>query len=348
VNEPRALVVGPSWVGDMVMAQSLFQLLKARRPDRPIDVIAPAVTAVLLARMPEVAYAIPLNLPHGRLALRQRLALGWGLRHHHYEQAFILPRSYKAALPAWASGARRRTGFLGEGRWGILNDIRSEPKDHKLRTVDRFLLLGAEPGETPPKPVPPRLLTDADNGRRILTGLGLPTEGPILALCPGAEYGPAKRWPAHHFAALANIYRDRGWQVWLLGGPRDQEIARAIQALSDKACVDFTGRTSLLDAVDLLGLATAVVSNDSGLMHVAASLSRPLVAVFGSSDPEHTPPLDAHAIALSLHLSCSPCFARTCPLGHLQCLAGLLPARVDAAIGDALATQKGDEPGARE
>jgi len=340
VSEPRALIIGPSWVGDMVMAQSLFQLLKARHPTRPLDVIAPAVTSVLLARMPEVARAIPLAIPHGQLALRQRLALGWALRHHDYEQAFILPRSYKAALPAWTSGARRRTGFLGEGRWGLINDIRSEPKGHKLRTVDRFLLLGIEPDEALPKAMPPRLLTDADNGRAVLRRLGLNAKGPILALCPGAEYGPAKRWPARHFATLANTYRGRGWQVWLLGGPRDEEAARVIQGLSGEACVDFTGRTSLLDALDLLGLATAVVSNDSGLMHVAASLDLPLVAVFGSSDPEHTPPLDARAIALTLHLSCSPCFARTCPLGHLQCLEALLPERVEEALSGVLRPQK--------
>ena len=159
-----------------------------------------------------------------------------------------------------------------------------------------------------------------------------PSPEPVPALCPGAEYGPAKRWPARHFATLAKSYQAQGWQIWLMGGPRDQEAAQAIQALSENACVDLTGRTSLLEAVDLLGLATAVVSNDSGLMHVAAALGRPLVAVFGSSDPEHTPPLDSRAIALSLHLSCSLCFAGRCPLGHLQCLEGLTPDRVEQAL----------------
>ncbi|MHB8252732.1 MAG: lipopolysaccharide heptosyltransferase II [Acidiferrobacter sp.] len=344
MKEARALVIGPAWVGDMVMAQSLFQLLKARHPDISLDVIAPPVTSVLLARMPEVAQAIPLAVPHGQFALRQRLKLGWSLRDQHYEQAFVLPRSYKAALPAWTCGARRRTGFLGEGRWGLLNDIRREPKGRRLRTVDRFLLLGIEPDEVPPDAAPPRLLADADCGRAVLARFGLSLQGPILALCPGAEYGPAKRWPAHHFATLATIYRNRGWQVWLLGGARDQEAAATIQSLSHEACADFTGHTSLLDAVDLLGLATAVVSNDSGLMHVAASLGLPLVAVFGSSDPAHTPPLDTRAIAISLHLPCSPCFARTCPLGHLRCLEELLPERVDKALSGALSPRDGELP----
>ena len=320
----------------MVMAQSLFQLLKARHPTWSLDVIAPNVTSVLLARMPEVADAIPLVLAHGELGLRKRLALGWNLRSRHYEQAFILPRSFKAALPAWTSGAPRRTGFLGEARLGLINDIRREPQGHKLKTVERFLLLGIEPHEALPKVIPPRLLTDADQGRAILKRLGVSPQGPILALAPGAEYGPAKRWPARHFAALANTYQNRGWQVWLLGGPRDQEMARAIQVLCPKSCIDLTGRTSLLEAVDLLGLATAVVTNDSGLMHVAASLGAPLVAIFGSSDLSHTPPLDERAIALSLHLSCSPCFARTCPLGHMNCLEKLMPEEVEQTLGEAL------------
>ena len=326
------LIVGPAWVGDMVMAQSLLQLLKARRPDRELDVIAPPATYPLLTRMPEVAQAIPLLARHGRLALGHRLALGWGLRRRRYQEALVLPSSYKAALPAWISGARRRTGFLGEARWGLLNDIRREPPGRKMRTVDRFLMLGLEPGEPIPAPPPPRLVTDPDNGRSVLERLGGPRPERVLALCPGAEYGPAKRWPARHFAALAKTYRTLGWQIWLVGGPRDQEVAQEIRKLSEGACVDLTGRTSLLEALDLLGLATAVVSNDSGLMHVAAALGRPLVAVFGSSDPEHTPPLDPHAIALSLYLPCSPCFARRCPLGHLQCLEGLTPDRVEQAL----------------
>ncbi len=332
MTSARILVVGPAWVGDMVMAQSLFLLLRARWPDRELDVIAPPATYPLLARMPEVAQAVPLLAPHGRLALRHRLALGWNLRPRRYEQALVLPRSYKSALPAWTSGARRRTGFLGEARWGLLNDIRHEPPGHKMRTVDRFLMLGLEPDESLPAVIPPRLVTDPDGGYAVLKRLGVARPERVLALCPGAEYGPAKRWPARHFATLAKNYQAQGWQIWLMGGPRDQEAAQAVQALSESACVDLTGRTTLLEAVDLLGLATAVVSNDSGLMHVAAAMGLPLVAVFGSSDPEHTPPLDPRAIALSLRLSCSPCFARHCPLGHLQCLEGLTPERVEQAI----------------
>ena len=336
MSATRALIVGPAWVGDMVMAHSLFQLLKARHPDRTLDLIAPPATLPLAARMPEIADTITLAVPHGRLALRERLRLGRRLRERDYAQAYILPRSYKSALPAWASGAQRRTGYLGEARYGLINDIRREPAGGKLKTVDRFLLLGLEPGEALPTPPRPRLIADHEAGRQCAERLGVDTDTPLLALCPGAEYGPAKRWPARHFARLARGYHERGWQVLLLGGPRDREVAHAIHELAQDACTDLTGRTTLLEAVDLMARADAVVSNDSGLMHVAASLHKPLVAIFGSSDPHHTPPLDDRALTVTLGLPCSPCFARTCPLGHLRCLEDLAPERVEEALDQAI------------
>ena len=336
MSAARALIVGPAWVGDMVMAHSLFQLLKARHPDRALDLIAPPATLPLAARMPEIADAIVLAIPHGRFALRERLRLGRGLRERHYAQAYILPRSYKSALPAWASGAARRTAYLGEARYGLINDVRREPTGSKLKTVDRFLLLGLEPGEALPAPPPPRLVADRKAGQRGAERFGIHTDIPLLVLCPGAEYGPAKRWPTRHFARLARRYHERGWQVLLLGGPHDRDIAHAIRELSQDTCIDVAGRTTLLEAVDLMALAAAVVSNDSGLMHVAASLHKPLVAVFGSSDPNHTPPLDDRALTVTLGLPCSPCFARTCPLGHLRCLEDLAPERVEQALDQAL------------
>ncbi|MHB1566078.1 MAG: lipopolysaccharide heptosyltransferase II [Acidiferrobacter sp.] len=334
--------MGPAWVGDMVLAQSLFKLLKAQTPDATLDVIAPPWTAPLLARMPEVTTALPLAIAHGRLALRQRLRFGRRLP-RRYDQAIVLPNSFKAALPAWASGARRRTGYLGELRVGLLNDIRREPRDAQLRTVDRFLMLARAPGAPLVTPPPPQLLADPARGLAILAAAGrAPVAGPVLALCPGAEYGPAKRWPVRHFAALAATYRERGVRVWLLGSTRDRAVAAAITAITADI-EDFTGTTDLLGAVDLLALATAVVSNDSGLMHIAAALGKPLAALFGSSDPRHTPPLDPHAVIVWRHPPCSPCFARSCPLGHFRCLEDLRPDDVEAALSQALAGNAGPD-----
>ncbi|CAK0779190.1 hypothetical protein CCP3SC15_6320001 [Gammaproteobacteria bacterium] len=213
----------------------------------------------------------------------------------------------------------------------MLNDIRPRKKG---RTVDRFVALGLAPGVALPDPLPqPRLTADAENAGIVLAKLGIkPPEGPMLALCPGAEYGPAKRWPTTHFAEVARKVVAAGWQVWLFGSDRDAGITAEVQQHAGGVAIDLAGRTRLTEAVDLLALATAVVTNDSGLMHVAAALDRPLVALFGSSDPHHTPPLTPHATILSRRLSCSPCLRRTCPLGHLNCLQGLTPATVFAAL----------------
>lgn len=318
----------------MVMAQSLFKLLKARDPRTEIDVVAPAWTAPLLARMPEVRETIPLPLGHGDLGLRTRWRLGRGLRARDYDQAIVLPNSLKSALVPFAARAGVRTGYVGEWRYGLLNDARRLDKQRLPQTVQRFVALGL-PSDAPLPAVPePRLSADPDNAAQALARLGhAQPKAPVLALCPGAEYGPAKRWPVPYFVEVAQRKLAEGWQVWLFGSHKDEAITQEIQALTQHRCLDLGGRTALGEAIDLLSLADAVVTNDSGLMHVAAALARPVIALFGSSDPRHTPPLSAHARILSLNLPCSPCFKRVCPLGHTRCLTDLSPARVLAALG---------------
>ena len=331
---PHILVVGPAWVGDMVMAQSLFKTLKRHRTDCIIDVLAPDWTAPLATRMPEVRDAVPLAVGHGELKLGARYRLGRKLRANHYAQAIVLPNSFKSALvPYWAD-IPRRTGFVGEFRYPLLNDWRVLDKTLVRRTVDRFVSLGLEAGEKLPTYVPiPQLIADTHHQAQVLERLHLDkSDAPILALCPGAEYGPAKRWPAAHFAEVAKHFYAQGWQVWIFGSENDMAVAAALQADSGEICVNLSGRTNLVEAVDLLALATASVSNDSGLMHVAAALEMPLVAVYGSSDPGFTPPLGKHARVLSLELECSPCFKRECPLQHLHCLRDLTPRQVIAGL----------------
>jgi len=330
---PRILIVGPAWVGDMVIAQSLFKLLKARTPNAVIDVVAPAWTKPLLSRMPEVSQAISLSLGHGELSLSIRWRLGRSLRASAYNQVIVLPNSFKSAIAPFAAGIPRRTGFLGECRFGLLNDIRQLNKSALPRTVDRFIALGLAPAETLPAIPSPALKTTKQDAYAALTRLhhSMP-ETPVLALCPGAEYGPAKRWPANYFAAVAKTKLAQGWQVWLFGSDKDAPITAQVQALTGGRCLDLGGRTSLGEVIDLMALAVAVVSNDSGLMHVAAALNRRVIALYGSSDPRHTPPLSDEARVLYLSLSCSPCFARECPLGHLRCLKDLSPDQVLAVL----------------
>lgn len=329
----RLLVIGPSWVGDMVLAQSLFRVLKQHHPDSRLDVLAPAWTHPLLARMPEVDAAIAAPFVHGRLDLGLRWRLGRELRVHHYDRAIVLPNSLKSAIVPFIARARVRTGFTGEWRYGLLNDVRRLDQQKLPRTVDRFVALALARAAALPEIPMPRLQADADKARATLSRWNrLPPTTPVLGLCPGAEYGPAKRWPAEYFAAVAQAALAEGREVWLFGSDKDKLETAAVQSLTQGRCLDLAGQTTLEEAIDLLSLTAAVVSNDSGLMHVAAALDRPVVALYGSSDPRHTPPMSDKATVLYLGLSCSPCFARECPLGHLNCLQQLAPERVLTAL----------------
>lgn len=341
----RYLIVGPSWVGDMVMAQSLFMRLKALYPESIIDVLAPAWSEPLLARMPEVRRSIVMPIGHGELSLERRYALGRSLR-GQYDRAVVLPNSWKSALiPVWA-GISRRTGYRGEFRYGLLNDLRLLDKRRLPMTVQRYAALAdSADAATSPHVEFPRLAVRPEGIEVALARLGLARpKAPLLALCPGAEFGPAKRWPAEYFAAVARHWLSYGGQVWLFGSAKDQAATAEIMAQTGGKCVDLAGKTALAEAIDLMSLAKAVVSNDSGLMHVAAALGLNVVAVYGSSDPSFTPPLSQRAQVLSLGLSCSPCFQRACPHGHLDCLWRLLPEQVITAL-EHLNDRSSDNPG---
>jgi heptosyltransferase-2 len=328
----RILVVGPSWIGDTLLAQPLFRLLHERHQALALDVLAPAWTLPLVARMSEVRRAILHPVRHGELGLAARRRLGHELRGEEYDQAIVLPNTFKSALVPWFAGIRVRTGYRGEMRWGLVNDLRRLDEEALPQLAQRYAALGIAAGEAPP-PLP-RTRLEVNDGARAATlrKLGLAPEGPVAALCPGAEYGPAKRWPAAHYAELARLLAGSGHEVWLIGSHKDAAIGAEIAGMSAGAARNLCGRTSLDEAVDLLASADVVVSNDSGLMHVAAALGRPLVALYGSSSPSFTPPLSESARILKLDLACSPCFRRECPLGHFNCMRQIAPQRVVDAI----------------
>lgn len=327
----ETLVVAPSWVGDAVLSQPLLARLKARDPAGAIDVLAPAWAFPVFRRMPEVRETIALPFGHGELKLGARRAFAKALP--RYDRAIVLPGSLKSALVPWHAGIPERTGYRGEWRYGLLTDVRVLDVKAMPRLVERFAALAQPPGEALERPVPaPRLRADPGSLAATLAKLSLGGEGPVLALCPGAEYGPAKRWPARHFAEVARLHAAKGWRVWLLGSGKDAGATAEIVALARAPVRDLAGRTSLDEAIDLLCAADRVVSNDSGLMHIAAAFDRPMAAVFGSSSPGYTPPLSPRARIVTLGLSCSPCFKRDCPLGHTNCLEQLEPARVMAAL----------------
>jgi heptosyltransferase-2 len=323
-TSPKILVLGPSWVGDMVLAQSLFKTLKERFPSCIIDVAAPPWTLPLLERMPEVRNGIALPFKHGQLALLERIRFGKSLQTEQYDQAIILTNSFKSAILPFAARIPVRTSFLGEMRYGLINDIRPLDKAKLPRTVDRFVTLGLAKGEASGNIQNPRLIANRQNGFATLENLGQQNPAnQVLGLCPGAEYGEAKRWPTAYYAEVANVALSNGWQVWLFGSDKDMPVTDEINRLTQNRCLDLGGKTKLGQAIDLMSLCDAVVSNDSGLMHVAAALDRKLVAIYGSSNPYHTPPMSSEAVVEYLGLACSPCFQRECPLygeAHLRCL----------------------------
>ncbi len=326
----KILVIGPAWVGDMVMAQTLFKLLKQKHPQAVIDVLAPAWSLPLLERMPEVSLGIPMPLGHGQLKVRERCKLGKSLRHRQYDQAIILPNSFKSALVPFFANIPKRTGWRGEMRWVVLNDLRHLDKKRYPLMIERFMALALAAGEKLPEKYPlPELYSSAETQDAVLAKHQIQrSDTPVLVLCPGAEFGPAKRWPETHFAEVANAKLKEGWAVWILGSPKDSEVAEMIMQQTQNQCVNLTGRTSLVEAVDLLALATVVVTNDSGLMHIAAAVKKPLIAVYGATSTLFTPPLDDNSRVLQLKLECQPCFQRECPLKHHRCMRELLPAQV--------------------
>ncbi|WP_158772366.1 lipopolysaccharide heptosyltransferase II [Cobetia sp. L2A1] len=329
----RILVVGPSWVGDMVMAQSLFMTLKHQSPECRISVLAPAWSQPIIERMPEVAEILALPAGHGDFALTARWQLGRSLR-GRFDRAIVLPRSWKSALVPFFARIPVRVGFTGEQRYGLLTECRKLDKTVLDQTVKRFTSLGLPVAEANPPAniLEPHLKTDSVNQARLREELGLvaPPKA-IIGMMPGAEYGPAKQWPLAHFRALAESLTQAGAEVRIFGGPKDvvagEEIAQGLSGV-----YNLCGKTRLADAVDLIAECQEVVSNDSGLMHVAAAVGARIQGIYGSSSPHYTPPLTADREIHWLALECSPCFKRVCPLGHTNCLNHIAPERILAAI----------------
>ncbi|BFU60788.1 MULTISPECIES: lipopolysaccharide heptosyltransferase II [Rodentibacter] len=304
------LIIGPSWVGDMMMSHSLYQQLKIQYPDCQIDVMAPNWCKPLLARMPEVRKAIEMPLGHGAFELGTRYRLGKSLR-DQYDMAIILPNSLKSAfIPFFAKIALRR-GWKGESRYILLNDLRTNKKDYPMM-VQRYVALAFDKNTVPTaENIPvltPYLTVNATQQAETLKTFEKQTallgERPIIGFCPGAEFGPAKRWPHYHYAKLAEMLIAEGYAVELFGSLKDVEVGEQIrQSLSQEQqtfCLNLAGQTNLTQAVDLIANCTAVVTNDSGLMHIAAATDRPLIAVYGPTSPTYTPPLSDKAVIIRL------------------------------------------------
>lgn len=330
----KILIITPAWLGDMVMAHSLIQVLHAREDHPRISILAPQSTLQITELMPEIKDRFLMPDGHGQFGLKARFQLAKQLRAHHFDEAYVLPNTWKSALIPFLARIPKRIGWKGEQRYLLLNEMHHHPEQFPLM-VERYVALGKQRTEDRGQKTDfpyPRLVVPDSLRHSVKDRFNLDFSIPILILSPGAAFGPAKRWPTEYFAEVARAKLDGGFQVWVIGGPNELPLAEEIKAIEPRV-QSFVGQTKLLEMVALLSYATEVLTNDSGPMHIAASLGIPTFAIFGSSSPGFTPPLGEKTYIIEKQgLSCRPCFQRECPLKHLACLKEISPEEVLAKM----------------
>ena len=337
------LIIAPNWIGDAVMTQPLLANLKSQYPNAKIDVLASTWVAPIYRACTEVHEVIEAKFEHRKLQWNLRKQLADDLATKKYQSCFVLPNSFKSAIIPWLASIPFRVGYRGEMRFGLINLTLDNPsKVNRPPMVEHYLALSQllNDGQAPllVSNTTPKLNVSAAANLSVQTKLQNNSIDPanVYIMCPGAEYGQTKRWPTHHFAELAQrlIDSNPNNQIILLGSKGDRSLAQEIYSQTERSVQihNWCGDTSLDEAIALIGMSKAVISNDSGLMHIAAALKTPQVAIFGSSDPAHTPPLSDKARVIWLNLPCSPCHKRVCPLGHLKCLDDILPEQVFATL----------------
>lgn len=294
----KILIIGPSWVGDAVMSQALFKLIKQKHKETIVDVLAPAWALPVFKRMKEVSSLIEMPFTHGEVRIKERKQFALKIKDRNYDQAIVLPNSLKSSLIPFFADIPVRTGWRGELRYFLLNDLRKLKHKDYPRMVDRFCALGIEKSEELSEIEIPSLIAEKESTTRLIQKFGINQNNKLLTICPGAEFGPAKRWPSYFFGEVSNYYLRKGWNVLLIGSKNDEETASKVQASLKEENINFinaAGETSLEDSIDLLSISSLVLTNDSGLMHIASALDIPLLALFGPTSPEFTPPLGKKA-----------------------------------------------------
>ncbi len=346
----RILIVSPNWIGDAIMAQPLLQLLKQQEPASVIDVLAPSWVAPVWEAFSEVNQVYATSFRHGKLQLKERWHVACQLRKLSYDRAFVLPNTLKFALIPWMAKIPVRIGYLGEKRYGLLNVIHRDNKQSPRPMIPFYAALANSPEEgildsnTYPAP---RMFVLPEEVVQVFEKWNIDATCRIVAFAPGAEFGSAKRWPAYHFIALAKqiLAEFSNVQILLLGSSNDKAVCDSI-AFAVPTVRNLAGKTTLKEAIVLISQIDALVTNDSGLMHIASAFDRPVIAMYGSTDYHHTPPFSKYSEIISLDLKCAPCQKRECPLGHHHCMERLKPETVYTALRKYLVSpvRKMDDP----
>ena len=324
------LIIAPSWIGDCIMAQSLFQVLRDTRSNIKIDVYANKNLFAIFDKMPQINNIICNPFFHGEIKLFKRYKEGLKLKNNNYDQVIILPGSLKSVLVPFFAKIPIRTGFSKELRGKLLTDARFLERDKLVRMVDRYVSLAFSKNSVLPVSIPvPKLNINNQVRDRIVTKFKFIFKSTgnkkVVSFCPGADYGAAKRWPYKYFAKLAQYFYENNYIIWIFGSSLDFDIGESIVNSTFAKCINLCGATDLDEAIYLLSFSDLVISNDTGLMHISCALEVPTIAIYGSTSYEHTPCLSSKSKSLSLNLECSPCFKRICPLGHFNCMNSLLP-----------------------
>jgi heptosyltransferase-2 len=352
VTEPRSdtpiLLVPYMWIGDFVRCHTVIRLLRQRHPNRPIDVLATTLVAPMVDYMPGVRKGVVCDLPRSKLALGAQLELARRLRASRYGDVLVMPRTWKSALAPFLAGIAVRTGFVGEGRIGLLNDLRRGER-RLPRMLDRCVALALPAAAPAPAELPaPELRVPGNEVAEWRARMGLAADRPAIALAPGAV-GPSKRWSASRYAELARRLTADGHSVWVVGGPDEREVAAEIACVAPAKIRDLTG-PDLRNAILALAAADAAVSNDSGLLHVASALGTPAIAIFGPTSPWHWAPLNplAAVIQSAGELACRPCHRPICRVGHHRCMEEIPVERIVSAVRHATGGAcQGASPAAR-
>ena len=316
MNREKILIFGPSWVGDMMMAKSLFSNLKKRNPKCIIHLAAPRWSIDIANRFSEIDKTIPLDFSHGKLDLIKRVRLSLSLRKEKYDECIFLVNTFKSLFSILFANIKLRTGYIGEWRGLFLNNAL---QNNTLPTIEKFTVLSRSKNYKNPKVITPTIKPNKISGINFLAKRKIPFKK-LVIIAGGAEYGPAKILPQHKYANIAIKLIKKGFHILLVGSNNDKKINQKINELTNYECFDITGKTSLKDCIDIFSLSIYFLSNDSGLMHIAAALKIKQESFFGSSDPNHTPPVNQNSFINYLNLECSPCFKRECPLNHFDCM----------------------------